>query len=205
MGEDRVDVMTAGERTEITYQTDDYEGSTEILVTMIDPQGESTEEKLHATAPGKYTAQLATPQTGLYHFNIRRSEDGEMKSYLTTAAAVQFSDEYKFDVSTDSYLKFVEQYGRLITEQDNVFTRISTGARESYPLTNWLILLAICLFVADVAMRRFQFVPKIAQGGSHRGSREQEKDSVRKPKKTKQSEQTLDTSQLLRKKDDRNI
>ena len=231
MGEDRVDVMTAGERTEITYQTDDYESGTEILVTMINPQGESTEEKLHATAPGKYTAQLSTPQTGLYHFNIRRSEDGEMKSYLTTAAAVQFSDEYKFDVSTDSYLKFVEQYGRLITEQDTVFTRISTGARESYPLTNWLILLAICLFVADVAMRRFQFVPKIVQGGFHGRSGKQEetvenmaenalqstsnedtaakditeKDSVRKPKKTKQSEQTLDTSQLLQKKDDRRI
>lgn len=165
MGEDRVDVVTVGEQTEITYQTDDYESGTEILVTVIDPEGKSTEEKLHATAPGQYTAQLPTPQTGLYHFNIRRSEDGEIQSYLTTAAAVQFSDEYKFDVSADSYLKFVERYGRIITEQDSVFNRISTGARESYPMTNWLILLAICLFVADVAMRRFQFVPGIVKRG----------------------------------------
>ncbi|MDE7427787.1 MAG: VWA domain-containing protein, partial [Lachnospiraceae bacterium] len=118
MGEDRVGVVTVGEQTEVTYQTDDYDSSTEILVTVIDPEGNTTEEKLHATAPGKYTAQLLTAQTGLYHFNIRRSEAGEMRSFLTTAAAVQFSDEYKFDVSTDSYLKFVEQYGRLITEQD---------------------------------------------------------------------------------------
>ncbi len=244
MGEDRVDVVTAGERTEVTYQTDDYGNSTEILVTMIDPQGETVEEKLHATAPGKYTAQLSTPQTGLYHFNIRRSVDGEIQSYLTTAAAVQFSDEYKFDVSTDSYLKFVERYGRLITEEDPVFNRISAGARESHPLTNWLIFLAIFLFVADVAMRRFQFVPR----GFHRrsGKREQphaktaerimenalhedvaekgmaakrmtskdmiaeetaEKTSIKagKSRKRKQSEQTLDTSQLLRKKDDRKI
>ena len=166
-----------------------------------------------------------------------------MRSFLTTAAAVQFSDEYKFDVSTDSYLKFVEQYGRIITEQDTVFNRLSTGARESYDLTNWLLFLAICLFVADVAMRRFQFVPKIAQGGLHGRSAKRErtvektaenavestsqdmsntanentaekdyskdlKKKKREPKKSKkkgQSEQTLDTSQLLRKKDDRSL
>lgn len=160
MGEDKVDVVTAGEQTEITYQTSDYEDGTEIQVTVIDPEGKSVEEKLHASAPGKYTAKLSTPQTGLYHFNIRRSEDGEIQSYLTTAAAVQFSDEYRFDVSADSFLKFVERYGRLITEQDYIFEKISTGARESYSITNLLILLAVCLFVADVAMRRFQFAPE---------------------------------------------
>ncbi len=231
LGEDSVDVVTVGEWTEITYQAADYKSGTEISVTMIDPEGNAVEEKLHATAPGKYTARLSTPQTGFYRFNIRRSEDGEIQSYLTTAAAVQFSDEYKFDVSTDSYLKFVEKYGRMITEQDTVFSRISTGARESYSLTNWLIILAVCLFVTDVAVRRFQYVPGFVQGGlrGRRTKRERiveniventveetmEKDLVKapekkrregkKPKKKEQTEQTLDTSQLLRKKDDRKM
>ncbi|MBD5546643.1 MAG: VWA domain-containing protein [Lachnospiraceae bacterium] len=228
MGEDRVDVMTVGEQTEITYQTDDYEGSTEILVTIVDPKGEHTEEKLHAVAPGKYTAELSTPQTGLYYFNIRRSEDGEIQSYLTTAAAVQFSDEYKFDASTDSYLKFVEQYGKIITEQEPVFIQLSTGARESYSLTNWLLFLAICLFVADVAMRRFQLAPKRFRGRSKKREKtvenalqdtsnegmsekassknlEKKKRETGKSKKAERLEQTLDTSQLLKKKDDRKI
>lgn len=236
MGEDSVNVVTSGEWTEITYQTKDYESSTEILVSIIDPKGDTTEEKLHATAPGKYTAELSTPQTGLYHFNVRRSENGEIQSYLTTAAAVQFSDEYKFDVSTDSYLKFVEQYGRLITKQDSVWNRVPTKARESYSLTNWLLLLAICLFVADVAMRRFQFVPKwIYTGGGKRKktvesvnrdmpnekmaeadqeiktendsdkNRKKKRKESRRPKEAQHSEQTLDTSQLLKKKDDRKV
>lgn len=234
MGEDSVNVVTSGEWTEITYQTKDYESSTEILVSMIDPKGDTTEEKLHATAPGKYTAELSTPQTGLYHFNVRRSENGEIQSYLTTAAAVQFSDEYKFDVSTDSYLKFVEQYGRIITKQDSVWNRISTKARESCSLTNWLLFLAICLFVADVAMRRFQFVSKwIYTGGRKRKktvesvnrdmpnekmaeadqeikeendsevNMKKKKKETRKSKETERSAQTLDTSQLLKKKDER--
>lgn len=161
MGEDSVNVVTAGEQTEVAYQTGDYGSGTEILVTVIGPDGESSEDKLHATAPGKYAAEIPTPQTGLYHFNIRRTEGGEIQSYMTTAAAVQFSDEYKFDVSAAPYLRFAEQYGKVITEQDNVWTRITAQSKERYPLTNWLLAFAICLFLADVAMRRFQYVPKL--------------------------------------------
>ena len=244
MGEDSVNVVTAGEQTEVVYQTGDYGSGTEILVTMIAPDGESSEAKLHATAPGKYTAQLPTSQTGLYHFNIRRTEGGEIQSYMTTAAAVQFSDEYKFDVSAEPYLRFAGQYGKVITEQDTVWTRIAAQAKERYPLTNLLTAFAIFLFLADVAIRRFQYVPKFggvtgkwkkkaaagadagasgemkqAQPAVQSGQAEQraetetKKESEPAPqkvkkqkraKKAKQSEQVLDTSQLLKKKDERN-
>ena len=43
---------------------------------------------------------------------------------MTTAAAVQFSDEYKFDVSTDAYLNFVQQYGKIITKDESIWTQI---------------------------------------------------------------------------------
>ncbi len=236
MGEDSVNVVTVGERTEVDYQTSDYGSATEILVTVIDPNGNTTEEKLHATAPGKYKTEISTLQTGLYHFNIRRTEGGEIQNYMTTAAAVQFSDEYKFDVSADAYIRFVEQYGRIITEQDSIWTRLSTKARESYSLTNWLLAFAVCLFLADVAMRRFQYVPKgipFMAGRRERKARQSAEDTVqgtqsgiaqvpemeeaqttraakterrqKKQKKPKQPEQTLDTSQLLKKKDDRNV
>lgn len=206
MGEDRVDVVTAGEQTQIAYQAKDYDSQTEILVTVMDPKGETTQEKLHASAPGSYTAKLATPQTGLYHFYIRRTEGGTLQRAMTTAAAVQFSDEYKFDVRTDTYLKFVEQYGKVITERENVWSRFSTGATERYPLTNWLLAAAVILFLADVAMRRFQYVPKrlsFLSGVRHKKAQElPERISQKKQKKQNaQSEETLDTSQLLKKRD----
>ncbi|MCM1089304.1 MAG: VWA domain-containing protein [Butyrivibrio sp.] len=244
MGEDSVDVVTAGELTELVYQTSDYGNETEILATVIDPQGDASEVKLHATAPGRYEADLSTAQTGLYHFNIRRTEGGEIQSYMTTAAAVQFSDEYKFDVSTAAYLSFVERYGRMITPSDDIWTKIDTVARGKIALTNWLLGLAICLFLLDVAMRRFQYVPKwkpAFAGGRQTGTdathvavsnrenavnavgasesrtqQEAQEQSVRVQaetkrkqrekvhRKPKREEQTLDTSQLLRKKDDRN-
>ena len=246
MGDDSVNVVTVGEFTEVVYQTQDYGSETEVYVTLIDPQGDSREEKLHATAPGKYEAELSTPQTGLYHFNIRKTQGDEIQSYMTTAAAVQFADEYKFDVSTASYLRFAEQYGRIITKDDSVWTRLKTEAGERYPLASLLIALSICLFMADVAMRRFQYAPKrpawlpaidkirakraektkesmeyLPGGGMENISMGNEiiktdipdtensvkevKSVKKKPKQTKQSEQALDTSQLLKKKDDRNI
>lgn len=267
MGEDRVDVVTAGEMTEVVYRTDDYTGATEILATVIEPEGNAGEVKLYATAPGKYEAEISTPQTGLYHFNIRRVEAGNIQSYMTTAATVQFSDEYKFDVSTAPYLSFVGQYGRVITEEDTIWTNITNGAKEKKSLTNLLLGLAICLFLADVAMRRFQYVPKWRLLGSFvekfaKGKNSRTKNAVAdtqnlsegewnantdnrnvdeqkvnerdtrqrtfreatdssggeeiklkgskaakaaSKKKSKQSEQMLDTSQLLKKKDDRNI
>ena len=143
---------------------------------------------------------------------------------MTTAAAVQYSDEYKFDVSTDAYLKFVEQYGRVITEQDSVWTRLQAKARESYSLTNWLLALAVCLFLIDVTVRRFQYVPKregrknpvqephITQvSGTQKMEQTQTAKATesekrqKRQRKPKQPEQTLDTSQLLKKKDDRKV
>ncbi|MCM1182430.1 MAG: VWA domain-containing protein [Roseburia sp.] len=248
MGEDSVNVVTVGEYTEVSYETAGYGSGTEVLVTVMDPEGNAAEEKLHATAPGKYSAEISTPQTGLYHFHIRRMEDGAVQSYMTTAAAVQFSDEYKFDISTDSFMQFVNQYGQVITAQESVWKSSTVKARESYPLTNWLIALAIFLFLADVAMRRFQYVPKwirtgrrrrrISLAGAQNAPARQEavstagtetertlqgevvstadtgperavkekarKSSDSRKKKTKPAQQTLDTSQLLKKKDDRN-
>ena len=243
LGEDKVNVVTAGEETQVIYRTDEYNSDTEIYATVIDPEGDTQEVKLHATAPGTYEAGLPTSDAGLYHFNIRRMEDGEIRKFMTTAAAVQFSYEYKFDVSTASFLGFVNQYGRLIDAREDVWTHIDTGAREKRSLANWLIGLAICLFLVDVAMRRFQYVPRFlwaksllgmvrfmgrdAKGGaessqssetrkpgdgsspdervSGKGKKDAKDKSSKKEKKSKASEQILDTSQLLKKKDDRNI
>lgn len=258
LGEDRVNVVSVGESSRIVYETEDYDGDTRIVATMIDPEGNAQEVVLHATEPGKYETDVATPQTGLYHYNIRRMKGDEIQSYITTASAVQFSYEYKFDISTDAYMNFVNQYGRVITPEEEIWTKLDTGAGEKRSLTNFLLGLAIVLFLADVAMRRFQYVPvwkgmhrKNAvdkskesvdvsggiSGGSAGGFGEnvgatgeaamvesrredskeaksaegtkQEKKAKKpkpaKPKKQKEAEATLDTSQLLKKKDNRNI
>lgn len=253
MGEDRVNVATAGETVKISYRTDNYDGGTEVYATAIRPDGSTGEVKLHVVAPGSYEAELPADRAGLYHFNIRRMDGGEISSYMTAAAAVQFSDEYKFDVSTDALLKFTKEYGRIIAPEENIWRPIAAETGEKRSLANLLLGLAILLFLADVSMRRFQYVPRWAEAGlsafggirawkngmqerrgtgAHEegaqepgerrtgasgtgapeagGQRTGEQGAVKDKKKKaasdrkKKAGQTLDTSQLLKKKDDRN-
>lgn len=165
MGEDRVNVAAEGETVKVSYRTANYDGGTEIYATVIDPDGSAWEVKLHPAAPGRYEAEMPADRAGLYHFNIRRTDGGEISSYMTTAAAVQFSDEYKFDASTDALLDFVSKYGRLVTPGENIWSPVAAAAGEKRSLANLLLGLAILLFLADVAMRRFQYMPRWADAG----------------------------------------
>ena len=227
MGEDRVNVVTAEGVTEIMYEARDYGTETEIITTVIGPDGESSEVKLFATAPGKYKAQLPTGQTGMYHLNVRRQENGEISNYMITAAAVQFSDEYKFDVDTGNYFEFITACGKVISEEEYLWNKITAGTTGMRSITNFLIGLGLMLFLADVAMRRFQYVPKRISGKPKAEAQVEiskkiavseetavtvpkQVEKVSKPKEKtkkakKQETQSLDTSSLLKKKDERNI
>lgn len=160
IGEDSVDVVTAGGYTQIVYQAVDDGQQTKVEAVYTDPEGNTKTAPLHATAPGNYEAKLETDVTGIYNLSVRRVDDGEIVNAVTTAAAVQYSDEYKFDVNTSVFTEFINRYGTLLHAEDNFWNQRKSASREKYELTKWLILLAIIWFVMDVAMRRFHFLPQ---------------------------------------------
>lgn len=243
IGEDSVDVMTAGGSTGITYHASDYGEQTKVEAVYTDPEGNTQTAPLQATAPGRYEAKLDTDITGIYNLSVRRIDGGSVTNAVTTAAAVQYSDEYKFGVSTSAFTNFIERYGKMLNPEDTFWQQRKSTARERYELAKWLILLAILWFVMDIAFRRFHFLPqdtKLYRMISRRmadrkkeGVREKQprpsvhtderadtdtelrtenttNDIAKKTKKTKKKikaetkPQTLDTSALLKKKDERN-
>lgn len=257
---DHMDVVTIGDQTTITYEALDYTGQTEIVVMYQNPNGEQEELTLHAVAPGTYEAELDTLITGVYQLNVRRLENEEIVNALTTGTAVQFSDEYRYDVSNADVISYLEKYGRVIDNGDEIWTRRTTRTKESYDLTDWLLAILILWFLGDIAVRRFQYVPgakrrrntagaalatetgqpgelradtaereqpaatavnmavqaaTVSSGQSVASEQTEEIPEVtdKKGKKSKKSKkqkaavqkETLDTAQLLKKKDDRNI
>lgn len=252
IGEDFVDVMTAGGTTSLVYQAADYDEQTRVEAVYTDPEGNTWTEPLPATAPGRYEARLSTDLTGIYQLSVRRMDGTEVTGTMTTAAAVQYADEYKFGVSTAAFTGFVERYGSLIDPETDFWQNRENTSEERYDLTKWLLALAILWFVVDIAVRRFCFRPQdtgwyrraeaglkgrrersreIAEepqkaGGNLTGkpveevpeaSREGEEKSVqtdgrsegkaagvRRKKEARPAQQTLDTSALLKKKDQRN-
>lgn len=251
LGEDDLSVVSLADQTTITYEAKEYTGQTTVEAVYQGPDGETGAVTLHAVAPGKYETQVDTFRQGIYQISVRRLEAGEIVNAVTTARAVQFSDEYRFDVSNANVTSFLENYGMLLTEEDILWKKRSTAAKESYDLTNWMLALTILLFLLDIAVRRFQYVPVIGRRKAQAGRKEkviaetdskitsgveeanqesvvpvkevsteqvkQEKDKDvkrkkkekhaghSKKKKTEEQPEVLDTSQLLKKKNDRNI
>ncbi|MCM1063441.1 MAG: VWA domain-containing protein [Eubacterium sp.] len=160
IGEDTVDVTTAGGYTSIVYDALDFGEQTKVEAVYTDPQGNTQTAPLHATAPGIYEAKLDTDITGIYNLSVRRLDDGNITNAVTTAMAVQYSDEYKFDVGTGTFTGFVERYGRMLAPEEDFWQQRRSDARERYELTKWLILLAVLWFVLDIALRRFHFLPQ---------------------------------------------
>ena len=160
IGEDSVDVVTAGGSTKLVYHAIDSGQKTKVEAVYTDPEGNTKTEPLHATAPGSFEAKLETDLTGIYNLSVRRVDDGEIVNAVTTAAAVQYSDEYKFDINTDAFTKFVESYGTMLDAENNIWKQRRSEAREKYELTKWLLFLAVLWFVMDIAFRRFHFLPQ---------------------------------------------
>ncbi|MDE6674453.1 MAG: hypothetical protein K2K19_06535, partial [Acetatifactor sp.] len=188
-------------------------------------------QPLQAMAPGNFETRLDTDVTGIYNLSVRRIDEGVITNAVTTVTAVQYSDEYKFKVSDAAFREFVERYGRILEAEENFWQKRKSELRERYELTMWLILLALLWFVLDVAMRRFHFLPqdtRLYRMISSRWTQGKQKEetatkepatiepdagspvSEKKPKKTrkkaekKQEPQNLDTSALLKKRDQRN-
>ncbi|MDE5748909.1 MAG: glutamine amidotransferase, partial [Acetatifactor sp.] len=244
VGEDSVDVLTAGGYTNIAYHAIDYDEGTRVEAVYTDPEGNTQIQSLQATAPGSYEAKLDTDMTGIYNLSVRRVDGENITNAVTTAAAVQYSDEYKFDIGNGDFKAFVERYGRFLDTEENFWRQRKSAVRQRYELTSWLILLAILWFVMDIAFRRFHFLPqdtrlyrsiaqymagrrnrkasvensraeetaqeiREAQAESTAGTESAAPESGRRKKPSgkkavKQEPQTLDTSALLKKRDQRN-
>lgn len=251
MGDDIVNITQNGDQAFLSYTTKDYDSNTKILATAIAPSGETKELVLHATAPGVYETDMDASQNGLYHFNIRRMKQDQIESYMTTAAAVQFSDEYKFDINTTNFDSFIHKYGKEIDAKFSIWNNFQRTGLEKKSIFTFLMIILTLLFLTDIALRRFQYEPKFlnkipvilsgigeffqkkspqappkrTRSVENIASSEQAKEEAaasneivntpvtpskekvkkKKEKKAPEPENTLDTSTLLKKKDDRKL
>lgn len=218
-GEDRIDVQTTNGVTTVTYHAKDYDEQTQVEAVDTDPDGKTHTIRLSASAPGTYEGELETVKSGIYNLSVRRMQGEEVTNAMTTAASVQYSDEYKFALTNETYLAFIRQYGRKISPKTNIWKKLKNASRADFDLTNLCLLLLLLLFLADIAMRRFSCVPPIPHWTKPKkksiiNERQKEPDeqspaeikkTAGKPKAKKQetAPQMLDTSALLKKKEKR--
>ena len=160
-GTDSVSVLKRRNNIEITYTARSYSEDTSVKGVYTTPSGKTEEIEMQSDGPGRYTATFAPEETGIYSLSMRREENGEVVSAVNAIETVQFSDEYKLDISNENLLNFVENNGRLLSDGDKVFTKLKSSNRRKKDITFILLVIAILLLLADIFVRRFAIVSKL--------------------------------------------
>ena len=154
-GEDKILVSKRRGATEVSYQTENYTEDTTVTGVYTSPTGETGEIALSSDRPGEYTGSFISDEPGIYSISVRRSEKGEVASVRTAIQTVQFSDEYRRDISNQNLISFVENNGRILKDGENVFTRLRGKKSNKKNITFILIVLSIFMLLMDIVIRRF--------------------------------------------------
>lgn len=208
-----VETTVTGDTGEIFVENQDFNQEYITKATIISPQLDTEEVKLHPTKPGKYSGSFQIKEEGVYIAKVTQYDGDEIVSTATGGLAVNYSKE--FDITSlqnrlDTLVNLTE--GKFITKPEEVFTYDLKNIKGSKDMTKVLLIIALILFIIDIALRRLNI-----RFGKLKPVREKTiKDSkaVIKPRKEKResddiskqntqdnkssSKNQLDTSRLLK-------
>ncbi len=157
-GEDSLEVVrngNGGNGAAIVYETKDYGPDTKVTAVVTDENGASKEITLHAERPGSFRADLDVSGTGVYSISVRRYAGEELVQSCNTAYASQYSVEYRFAEAGMDLSEYAAQCGgTVITLEDNVWNNNLRTVKNEVVLTVPLLILALFVWLADVALRR---------------------------------------------------
>ncbi|MBR6402240.1 MAG: VWA domain-containing protein [Eubacterium sp.] len=195
IGKDTLNVYKRRDKIEVKYQASEYSEDTVVEGVYTTPDGETKELILSSENPGSYSATFSPEGMGLYGISVKRMEKGEMVAGTTAIETVQFSDEYRRDISDAGFVNFINSQGRMLDENSKVFTKIKVKDRSKKDISLILIVLSIILLLIDIFIRRFDIAGKL------RFRRASKKAASKRRKKTVKSvkEKKVETEQVAEK------
>jgi Ca-activated chloride channel family protein len=154
--------MRKSEAKGIVVQVDQKDRKALLTLDAIDASGKYLNQatiEMAQTAPGRYQAEVETPDAGAYHLEIGQKLDGRPIHQQSRGLAVGYPEELRLRATNEDLLKSVARVsggGYGISAAD-VFKSDGRIARLATPLWPYLLAAAIVLFVLDVALRRIDF------------------------------------------------
>jgi Ca-activated chloride channel family protein len=136
-----------------------YRNFMNLQAIVVSPKGERQVVRVEQTGPGHYEAKFPTKEVGGYLVNLMQMENGEAVAGQVVGASVNFSPEFAADDPNLNLLRRIAESagGRLLNPAkvtDNPFTHDRFKTKRPLDLWEWLVRLAIILFVLDVGVRR---------------------------------------------------
>ena len=153
--EGQLSITQDGNEAKVEYYNDNVDSNTKVTGVYNGEDGTQGEFTLTQSEPGKFEANVPLSELGFYNFNIRQQEGENITSTYKGAFALKYSDEYKFNtnsVKLDSLVS--ETDGSFINKPEEVFEGKLEKEYKKINLTNLLLILALILFLFDIAYRR---------------------------------------------------
>ena len=136
-----------------------YRNFMNLQATVVSPKGERAIVRLAQTGPGHYEAKFPTKEVGGYLVNLTQMENGQAVAGQVVGASVNFSPEFAAGDPNFNLLKRIAEAGsgKLLDPMkvmENPFTHDRMKTKRPLDLWEWLVRLAIIVFVLDVGVRR---------------------------------------------------
>jgi Mg-chelatase subunit ChlD len=150
-----VETEVEGGKGIITLNNKVDRGEFDTKAAIVSPNLESREVTLYPTAPGQYRGDFEITETGSYVIKALQQKDGETVNAASTGISVQYSPEYRIQ-PTSGYLDRLikEAGGTLINAPEDVYKGKIKDIFGAIDLTPTLLILALILFMLDIAIRR---------------------------------------------------
>jgi len=114
--------------------------------------------ELRQVAPGRYRAELPVDQDGSWLVGVSMSQGDQVVGQQVVEAVQPYSPEYRKTGVGPTLLAEIGTVGGggLLTDPAAAFARSAVPISIPYPLWPVLVVLAACLFLLDVAVRRLE-------------------------------------------------
>ncbi len=129
-------------------------------LTVIDPQLGNRKLPMTQTASGRYVAEFDTPHSGAYHLELAQKQQGQTLSQQSRGLVVGYDEEFRLRPPNEELLQSLARVsgGLYQPEAEALFVNPERTAARATPLWPYLVMAAALLFLADVALRRIDFV-----------------------------------------------
>ena len=144
----------------------DYRNFLNLQTSVVSPKGERIMVRLEQTGPGRYEAKFPTKEIGSYMMGLAEMREGKVAGFQPIAASINYSPEFNAPEPNLPLLRrLAEAGGGKILEPpaaladpidplQNPFLHDRRLTFQPRDWWEWLVRLAILLFIFDVALRR---------------------------------------------------
>jgi Ca-activated chloride channel homolog len=139
----------------------DYMNFLNLQAAVLGPKGDRQAIRLEQTGPGHYEARFPTKDVGAYLLNLMDVKDGKVRGSQVVGTSVNYSPEFNASEPNANLLqRLADSGGGKVLDRNlqfvNPFSHDRQKTFQPRDLWQWLLKVALILFVADVGVRRIQ-------------------------------------------------